>query len=230
MKLPSWKAPLTLALLGGLLIYGLGKWDGWVGARDAATVRQARLVLAAGNAYRARQAEMRADSIRQAERVAGLERLAASQKWDIARLKALEASQTRPGDTMPTDTVAVSIGLWRADSATWATDSAGVRLLAGHVWRSVTLLPAVEAFQATVDSLLAATRDRLATSETGRALAEARVTVLETSLADLLKVADCKIAWVIPCPSRTASLVVGIGLGIVADQVVRRLLADPTPN
>jgi len=213
MKTPRWLLPVGLGLGGAALLYGLGRWDGAVDARASEAVRDAKAVLHAGQGYRARQAALRADSARLAERAASLEALASSQKEDIRRLRHLEASQTRPIDTLPTDTVAASIGLHAVSGATWATDSAGVRSLARHVWRSTVLLPSVMAFRRTVDSLLTVTRERLEVSEAGRAIAETRVVNLEAALGTLVKTRECRIAGLLPCLSRTTTFVVGAVLG-----------------
>jgi hypothetical protein len=202
--------------LGGLVLYGLGKWDGVVSARDRVIVQEARAVLKAGAGYRARIGALR-------DSVAGLEAserrlvgLAGRQRAQLDSLLSVEGVAT----SGPVDSLAASLGMFHVKQVGWVSDSGTVRHLALLAWRAEVRLPATEALLALTDSLLRVNRQLVETWAVRAGLAEARVTVLEASLTDVLTVADCRfLFW--RCPSRTVTFVVGLAVGAVGATVAQ---------
>lgn len=198
----------AVAVFAALLLYGIGRLDGRAAASSDAAAADARGVLRAGDAYRARLRagdQVIAELLRE---VAGLE---------VAVDTLRRASQRPPPTSVttgPVDAVAAGLGLPALPDGGYRADSSQVRQFARWEWRSSVTLPAMERLVAALDSLLAVNR-ALVTSYAERAvIAEARATAVEASLRALLEVRECRILM-FPCPSRTVTFLVGVGLGAV---------------
>lgn len=211
--------PLGLILLGALLLYGLGRWDQALDERARAHQARVDRVLAAGAAYRARQ-----DSLRQAERGAleAARALAGQARVAEARIRRLEGDRRADSAAVAAaavDSLAGLLGLTVGPVGRWGTDTAGVRRLAQlriRALRGDSAIPALE-------DLVALERERADSLE--RAVltagiradsAEARVVVLEGLLEERRRLGRCRIVGLLPCPSRTTTLVLGIGVGLAA--------------
>jgi hypothetical protein len=214
---------VRLALLvgaGALLLYLLGRWDASLDAQQAALERETATVLAVSGTLRAHRDSLRQieDSLAAVDReLARHERTADSALAALRRLAQIEVDSVALAplaDLLPPLRLhPVHVG----DQQLYATDSAGVRVLAGRLLRVDQLERENTALGTLADAralrLEALSRQVLAA--TLRAdTAEARIGVLEPLLARWEASRQCKILWLVPCPSRTTALVVGIGVGV----------------
>ena len=136
-----------------------------------------------------------------------------------AQIARLQASQARHGasgmrlmavvvqDTARTGRLLADVDSLRHENAALDT------LLTGLVAQRDTALQAVAEFRLVVFAAQAEAK-----------LAKDRVAALETQLRNVLQVAECRVLGIgfLPrCPSRTASLVLGAGIGVAAVVLVR---------
>lgn len=213
-------AVIGIGLVG---IYWLGRWEAGIDAADAALEAQTRTVLA-----QARVSRVLRDSLREAEdelllRDAEIADATARHRRSLAALVEQGRREVEAVELQPVDSLLRSLRMRpiRAgpDTVLYATDSSGVVVLA----RGMLRLHQLERQRLVLDSLAAADSTRIAllvlgvnTARLRADTAESALAVSETLLEGWLNRSQCRILWLIPCPSRTVTLLVGVAAGGVA--------------
>lgn len=220
-----WARIVTLIVLGTVIIFGIGRWDQRIAAQDAVLVAQTKAILATS-----RTARMWRDSLRGVEdlvreRDAQLAAAAARHRSELARLAEVDQVEVEQLARTPLDDLLPSLRMRpiRPPDAgdpqpriVYATDSAGVRFLSGRMLR----LAQLERAAAPLDSLVDTQAARIRLLAAGLAAAslrgdssEARLAIMEPLLERHLKRLECRILWLVPCPSRTTAFVLGAVVG-----------------
>ena len=213
-------ATIGIGLLG---IYALGRWEARIDAGDVALESQTRVVLA-----QARVSRVLRDSLREVEdalllRDAEIADATARHRRSLAALVEQGRREVEELEVQPVDSLlrALRMRPIRAgpDTVLYATDSSGVVVLA----RGVLRLHQLERQRVELDSLAASDSTRIAglviLGRTARLRADSAEEDLEVSQALLegwLNRSQCRILWLLPCPSRTVTLLVGVAAGGVA--------------
>lgn len=209
---------LVVTLVAGVGAYLLGRRDGGLNAEAAAALQQARVVLEATAPYQDAINALAAQLDSAAVRESQLNETVTRYRGSLAALRVSQRTHTLPADTGEVAGLARDLALSPTADGRWATDSIGVRSLSRLAWRSEVLLPQVEAFAASLDSLVSETRIKASLWEERAGLAETRVVVLEAALGDLVEARTCRfVFW--NCPSRTTVFVVGGVLGLAGGLV-----------
>lgn len=171
--------------VAAVALYLFGRWQSAQGRESGAIITQARQSLASGKAYRARQFALQQIARSNMALAREAQRVASIRGALIAKLDTALDRASTVRDSMP-----------------------------------IVLRQVVELRGQVSDLLFANLKlERARFGDSTRAdEAEGRVAELERNTASLLTVGDCHIAGVrfLPrCPSRTVSLVVGLGIGAV---------------
>ncbi len=221
-EVAPWARIVTLIILGTAVIYGIGRWDQAISANEAQLAQQTRAILETAGAARSWRDSVSSFAVVLRERDAELALVERRHKAELGRLDSLARVEVATLARTPLDDLLPALRLSpiqlhpEQHSVVYATDSAGVRFLAGRMLR----LAQLESRQAHTDSL-AHTRDlriRILSAAVDAAQlrgdrAEARILILEPLLERYLRVRQCRILWLVPCPSRTTSFVVGVIAG-----------------
>jgi hypothetical protein len=218
-------AVIGIGLLG---IYALGRWEARVDAGDAALEAQTRTVLA-----QARVSRVLRDSLREVEdalllRDQEIADATARHRRSLAALVEQGRREVEELEVQPVDSLLRSLRMRpirvSPDTTLYATDSSGVVVLA----RGMLRLHQLDRQRVVLDSLAAADATRIAglvlVVATARLRADTAESDLEVSQALLegwLNRSQCRILWLIPCPSRTVTLLVGVAAGGVAILVLK---------
>jgi len=215
-----WARLALLVTLGAALLYGLGRWDQAISDRARQLEDDTRAALRLTQLLRAQRDSLRAieDSL-----VAVDSALAVQERRATVALRELAALDRREMDSVAAASVASLLPALRlrpfisgADTL-YATDETGVRVLAGRLLR----LDQVERELAQTRVVATTRTQRIATLELALGAAqlradtaEARVRVLEPLLERWQAQRECRILWLVPCPSRTMAFVLGAGVGV----------------
>ena len=217
-----WARLVVLLILFGTGIWLLGRWDQRISTQDAALVAQTRAILKTS-----RTARMWRDSLRGVEQLvrerdAELAATAARHRAELRRLAQVEQVEVAELASTPLDSLLPPLRMRPIQlpdpepRIVYATDSAGVRFLSARMLRLV---------QSTrrgvqLDSLVGTQAARLRILAAGLAAAslrgdssEARLAIAEPLLEQHLRRLQCRILWLVPCPTRTTSLVIGVVIG-----------------
>lgn len=213
-------AVIGIGLLG---IYALGRWEARVDAGDAALEAQTRSVLA-----QARVSRVLRDSLRETEdalllRDAEIADATARHRRSLAALVEQGRREVEELEVQPVDSLLRSLRMRpirvSPDTTLYATDSSGVVVLA----RGMLRLHQLDRQRVVLDSLAAADSTRIAglilvvaTARLRADTAESDLAVSQALLEGWLNRSQCRILWLIPCPSRTVTLLVGVAAGGVA--------------
>lgn len=214
-----WARITTLLVVGAAVLYGLGRWDAAIDHKllelKAETARVIDVVKATrswADSVRALEDSLeRADAaleIQERQTRAVLRELALADSQVVARAETAELDSLLPLLRMRP--------LQFADTTWYAVDSAQVRVLA----RGLLRVPVLEAQRDSLRSLVATQSARISTLQSGWDASRLRGDSLTVALdltAPVLeawqKHSSCKILWVISCPSRTTSAIIGVVLG-----------------
>ena len=200
-----WARIITLIVSGIAIIYGIGRWDQRISMQDAQLVSQTRAILSTARAARAwRDSLSRVEELVR-ERDTELAATAARHRSDLARLTQVDQVEVATLARTSLDSILPSLRMrpiHLPDSVgplrgiVFATDSTGVRFLAGRLLR----VEQLERQLPVRDSLARADSTRIVNLAAGlnaaslRAdSAEARVTDLEPLLEQFLKRSQCRI-------------------------------------
>jgi len=212
--------PTILAVaLAAVILYGLGRWDRSLDDKVERWREEVERVLEMGNAFRARMAQVEAEKARlQAERdsIEAVEARLRREAWRIARADSIareEAARTPVADLA----VRLHLRPWTANE--FIADSLVVRdLWATHLDRDL-----FQAENARLSSLVSNVqaqntnlRQSLVLTESQLVTATDRISTLEATLRDGLRVTECKILGLFKCPSRGTMFILGGITGAVA--------------
>lgn len=223
-----WIRIAIVVILGMAVIYGIGRWDSRIARRSAELQEETDSFL-----ERTRERRMFLDSIETLNRelaarddsLAAIEAVAAARLLEVRQLARREVAEL---ENTPVDSLLRPLRLEALElpppavRVVYATDEPGVRFLAGRMLR----LAQVER-ELPIVSRMADTRALRIETLRGQV---GLLTAARDSLAEDLSLAapllerwrahnECQIFWVIDCPSRTASFVIGAvvgGLTVVA--------------
>lgn len=217
-----WARVITLVVLGAAGIYALGRWDSRLNARESDLERDSKIAL-----QQTQFTHRLLDSLRTIEDSLGkvdhsLARQAAATRQALRQLELLDSATVALVASSPLDSLLRPLRLrpvrLGGDSIRYITDSIGVRFLANRVLR----LPIIQASADTLRSLVATQRNRITalvfrfqTAQLRADSAETQLTINTALLERHLKSRRCRIMWVLSCPSRITSLVLGVGIGLV---------------
>ena len=215
--------PGLLLLGGAAALYILGRWDQGISEREALHRAAVSGVLKQGPAWRART-----DSLRTVQKAAEgrAARLARDRdRWadsarSVTRTLAADSASAASG---PLDSLLARLQLMRVAEDAFQTDSAGVRFLADlavEADRGRLLIPILDARLQLETARGAELEIALAAAAARADTAEARVGVLEPLLAESQRLHRCRIAGLLPCPSRGLSYVLG-GVTVLLVTVAR---------
>ncbi len=224
-EVAPWARIVTLIILGTVVIYGIGRWDARISRDDALLAQQTRAILSSAKASRSWRDSLRRVETLVRERDTELAAVAARHRRDLARLTRVDQVEVATLARTPLDSLLPPLRMrpiqlppvgGARPVVVYATDSTGVRFLSGRMLRLGQLRRAA----VTRDSLVGTQAARLLLLEAGFAAAtlrgdssEARLLEVEPLLERFLKRVTCRILWLIPCPSRTTSFVVGVIAG-----------------
>lgn len=214
----------TLLLVCGLVLFLLGRYEGRVSLEAANLERETKQLLAtirAGRSLRDSLGTLEdslrvADSLltaKEADAVAALDALAAVDRTEV------EALEDTPVDDLlrplRLDALRITAAVPRD---VYVTDEAGVRFLAGRMLR----LAQVERRLDTLELVARTRADRIrtlvlsvATITEDRDSLQVQLDLAAPLLERYLQQSECKILWLVPCPSRTASFLLGVGVTVV---------------
>ncbi len=217
-----WARLVVLVILFGAVLYVLGRWDQRISQADAQLVRNTKAILATAKASRSWRDSLRTVEAIVRERDAELAATAARHRAELARLTQVEQVEVAELASTPLDSLLPPLRMRPiqlpdpAPRIVYATDSAGVRFLSARMLR----LAQSTRRGVQLDSLVGTQAARLRILEAGLAAAslradssEARLAITEPLLEQHLKRLQCRILWLVPCPTRTTSLVVGAVIG-----------------
>jgi len=210
---PWWVWVLLLPVGWAVLTVGLRVWEGGLSEREALHRLAVREVLAGSKAWRRQVDSLRAREGAALAQARALARDREVGRVALARLRDSLVLEARSASGAPVVRLAEALGLVGIGNNRWATDSAGVRRLESLRLRAVEgelVIPALERqvgrLEAEVDQLLVA---HAAASERAER-AEARIQVLEPLLQEAQRLRRCRIAGLLPCPSRTVAFLGGV--------------------
>ena len=230
-EVAPWARILTLLIIGTAVIYGIGRWDARISQRSRQLERETELVLSSIRDQRAWRDSLAhiADSLASVSR--SLARRDRQLTTALRANRELAAREVAELETTPLDSLLRPLRLRPIalpdpnPRVVYATDSAGVRFLAGRMLR----LAQVERETVTLGALAATRLDRVATLAASLAAitADRDTVAVQLGLAAPLlerwrRHNECRILWLVPCPSRTTSLVVGVIVGGVVTIALTR--------
>jgi len=213
----------SLLLVGGLVLFLLGRYDARVSLEAANLERETKQLLAtirAGRTLRDSVAALEdslkaADSLlaeQEADAVAALEALESVDRTEV------EALEGTPVDDLLRPLRLDALRIASIPRDVYATDEDGVRFLAGRMLR----LAQVERRLDTLELVARTRADRIgtlllsvATITADRDSLQVQLDLATPLLERYLQQSECKIFWLVPCPSRTASFLVGVGATVV---------------
>lgn len=214
-----WARAITLVVLGAVILYGLGRWDQHVDTQLEDLKRDTGSALRVTAALRAHR-----DSIRRVEdSLATVDAALARQEMATTdALAALDSVVQAETDSVESAHLADLLrplrmrSILHEDDTLYATDGDGVRFLSRRMLR----LDQVERELGQVRQLADTRAERVAVllvsltaAQTRADTAEARIAGLEPLLERWQEQSSCKILWLVPCPSRTTTFVVGLVAG-----------------
>jgi len=221
-EVAPWARIATLIILGMVVIYALGHWDRRISQADALLIQQTKALLKTSKTARIWRDSLRGVEQLVRERDAELAATAARHRAELRRLTQVEQVEVAELASTPLDSLLPPLRMRAIQlpdpepRIVYATDSAGVRFLSARMLRLV---------QSTrrgvqLDSLVGTQAARLRLLEAGLAAAslrgdssEARLAIAEPLLEQHLKRLQCRILWLVPCPTRTTSFVIGAVIG-----------------
>jgi hypothetical protein len=210
-----WARMVALLAVGAAVLYALGRWDAYVDQQLAQLRRDTEQALAVSAQLRAQRDSLRSieDSLAAVDRA-----LQQQEQATVLALAALDSVARLQADSLEGAELSSLLQPLRMrpilvqGQTAYATDSAGVRFLAGRMLR----LDQVEREVATLRQLADTRADRIAaliagvsTAESRADQAEARIAEIEPLLERWQDAGSCKIFWLLPCPSRTTAFVIG---------------------
>lgn len=214
--------------IGLVVLYGLGRWDAIVSARMNELRDDTRTILDLGKVAR-----RRSDSLRQLERTvlaqaASLQRLEDSLETRLENLLDLDAIEVVEIRNLPVEALLpplrlrpITVGVQRL----YATDSSGVRVLAGRMLRLDQLerrFPVLEDLAESRGRRASLFQAATSAAQTRADSAESRVVDLEKLLVRWQASSTCRLLLIFPCPSRGLAFVGGVAVTLTAALVVMK--------
>lgn len=212
-------------------IYAIGRWDARIAQESAELDQETDALLGQilqGRAFRdsiARLLTTLASTSDSLEVVDSLLSASLVTSREVAREEVAELARTPLDDLLPSLRMQAIRLPDPEPRIVYATDSAGARYLAGRLLRVAQL----ERELTSMADLASARAARLVVLGVAQDALAADRDTLQSQLdraAPLLERwqdhNDCRILWLVPCPSRTTSLVIGLVAGGVAGVVLTR--------
>ncbi len=210
-----WARAITLVVIGAAVLYGLGRWDASVDRKLAELKEDTARILEVIQARRAWTDSVVALEARLAAADSTLAVQTRRTRAAVRELVALDSAMVERAESTPLDSLLPQLRMHAIvirDTTWFATDSAQVRVLANGVLRLPLLLATRDSLTALADSQ----ETRISLLSAGWSAARARADSLQGDLNLAVPVLErwqkhssCKILFLIPCPSRTTSFVIG---------------------
>jgi len=207
---------ILLSLVGGALLYALGRWDQAVDAKWELHRAAVDRALEDGKRARARE-----DSLRDLQLAAEVkaDSLAQSASVQAAVIAELKADVDREAEISVTSSIAdilPKLHMRPIGRDLYGTDSSGVRFLEGLRLESLKafLVPPLRKHVQTLNSEIYKLRNSLIWANERADSAGARAVRFEELLREGQELMECRIMWLLPCPSRGVMFVAGVGFGV----------------
>jgi len=217
-----WLSPallvVLLSLVGGALLYALGRWDQAVDAKWELHRAAVDRALKDGKHARAREDSLRVLQLGAEARADSAERLAQLQASAIAKLQAAVDRETEISVASSIADILPKLRMRPIGHDLYGTDSSGVRFLEQLRLESfqALLVPPLQELVREHGRERDALRDALWLANARADSAGARAVRFEELLRESQKLTSCRIAWVLPCPSRGVMFVAGLAVGAAA--------------
>ncbi len=210
-----------------LVIYMIGRWDAGISDREAAHQQNVQVILAAGGAYRGRIDSLSRLSDSLGGHAAALEVQARAARRALDRNVRVDREEADSLESTPLDSLLPSLRLRKipplagAPGGAFATDTAGVRFLAGRLLllrQSERRVGGLEHLVNTQDSLIVALRSQAEANGVRADQAEKRAQLVEEALTEGEALRNRGKKWFgfIPKPPDIVILGAGALLGYVA--------------
>lgn len=218
--IPSGLVPVVIAVIGALLIYSMGRANQSSSSELAEWKTSVALIVKQRATFDALR-----DSLGEVERRGREQARLDAVDVAVARdaLDALTlADSVRRADNaaLPVDSVAKALRLRPIEFNLWGTDSSGVRHLNGFRLEALAAreqMPVLRSENGALVSQLRNTEIALGAVTADRDTTIVRLVAVEALLDQGVRLADCRVLWVIPCPSRGVMFGLGVAtMGAVA--------------
>ena len=215
--LPSALLVVILSLVGGALLYALGRWDQAVDAKWELHRAAVDRALEDGERAQAREDSLRDLQLTAEARADSAERLAGIQASAIAELQADVDREVEISVASSIADILPKLRMRPIGSDLYGTDSSGVRFLEGLRLESfeALLVPPLREHVQTLNVEIYELRNSLIWANERADSTDARALQFEELLREGRELTECRILWLVPCPSRGVMFVGGVGLGLV---------------
>lgn len=214
-----WLSPtllvILLCLLGGGLLYALGRWDEAVDAKWELHRAAVDRALEAGERARAREDSLCDLQLAAEARAAEAERVAEIQASAITELEAEIDRETEISAAASLADILPKLRMRPIGRDLYGTDSSGVRFLEKFRLESMKaqLVSPLQEHVQTLGIEITELRNSLIWANDRANSAGARALQFEELLQEGQQLMECRILWLLPCPSRGVMFVAGVAVG-----------------